>query len=97
MTSMGEIQQELKAFYRENGIDQLVGLVIVVLAVISMMCAHALMGITAQYGWVATILGSVFGSALFVLVVGWTLAAMLMGWLYFYRNKNRTTALGGQN
>lgn len=87
MTSMGEIQQELKAFYRANGIDQLVGLVIAVLAVISMMCAHALMGITAQYGWVATILGSIFGSALFVLAVGWTLAAMLMGWLYYYRNK----------
>jgi hypothetical protein len=89
MTSMGEIQQELKAFYRENGIDQLVGLVIFVLAVISMMCAHALMGITALYGWVATILGSVFGSALFVLAVGWTLAAILMGWLYYYRNKGQ--------
>jgi len=89
MTSMCEIQQEIKVFYRENGIDQLVGLVIVVLAVISMMCAHALMGITALYGWMATILGSIFGSALFVLVVGWPLAAMLMGWLYFYRNKGQ--------
>ncbi|MFM2075985.1 MAG: hypothetical protein RJB34_2290 [Pseudomonadota bacterium] len=89
MTSMGEIQQELKAFYRANGIDQLVGLVIVILTVISMMCAHALMGIAVEYGWVATILGSIFGSALFVLAVGWTLAAMLMGWLYFYRNKGQ--------
>lgn len=87
MTTMREIQKEIQTFYRANGLDQLAGLLIVVGAVIAMICAHALMGITDQYGWVATILGSVFGAALFVMAVGWAIFFILAGWLFYYRNQ----------
>ena len=87
MTTMREIQQEIQTFYRANGLDQLAWLLIMVVAVMSMICAHALMGITAQYGWMATILGSMFGAAIFVMAVGWAIFFILAGWLFYYRNQ----------
>ena len=94
MTTMREIQQEIQAFYRANGLDQLAGLLIVVVAVMAMICAHALMGITDQYGWVATILGSVFGAALFVMAIGWAIFFILAGWLFYWRNRKNAAENG---
>lgn len=83
MATFKEVKQEVDAFYKSNGIDDLIWLLI-----ISVACLLMILSYVFNYslgGWFSTILTCLFASAIFFMIVVWGLALTLIFWLMYYR------------
>ena len=88
MTTIREIQEEIKAFYRVNGLNELGDILILSLGVLGIICAHTLTDITAQHGWLVAIFCGMLAAVLLVHGTGWILYIIFVVWLYYWRNKS---------